>query len=585
MKYRILHRLFCMLLAVALVFSFSACRQSPVLYQIQYTDQAEADPDQQQRNNDVSHTLPDQEIAARTTNTTATRREDQTRANARKDDTPNTASQSAPHENYDAHGQDRDQAAEGTQDTPNNTAEQPNNGTDNNTQNQGAAEVPQNSPDPNAGAGTAGEEGAKYKLPENVDKVAAVGDSALYVEMLGGRSRLAASSESLFGSTLFNSLISDAGSIRHLWTGEGYDPPADFVAQLEALGVGAVFMPGENNYAMFGGAEIERAVPEGGTEEQIYLKNSNVNGNKILIIPLLPFNTTANIETNVSVMGRVLGYRLEADGSRNDGGAVSKANDYNNWLDSIVGEVSGRGHTFSGSGKLNFNQNALYNGATDSSYSDAGQYTLLINDWNTNVSYSVRGMSGVGMATVRSATTRTESPASYFLSLGGGANNASLVADDGKPRTRAVSPYTSDLYISGLSDTDYTAGAIQDKNRSMTWNIGGSIDGNPFNTILASSAAAKNNIENDQLWQRYGTDSNRVGDITVVINPYGIGDWKKGSPESPLEAIFASMVFSGDYSPDELNQRIMEFYSNYYDITLDGASLSNILDGEDSIQN
>ena len=52
----VLKRILCLALALVVVFSFSACRHSPVLEQKVYTHDAETDPEQQQMDNQEDHT-------------------------------------------------------------------------------------------------------------------------------------------------------------------------------------------------------------------------------------------------------------------------------------------------------------------------------------------------------------------------------------------------------------------------------------------------------------------------------------------------------------------------------------------------
>ena len=51
----VLKRVLCLVLALVVVFSFSACRHSPVLEQTVYTADGEVDPNNQQTDNDEEH--------------------------------------------------------------------------------------------------------------------------------------------------------------------------------------------------------------------------------------------------------------------------------------------------------------------------------------------------------------------------------------------------------------------------------------------------------------------------------------------------------------------------------------------------
>ena len=68
-----------------------------------------------------------------------------------------------------------------------------------------------------------------------------------------------------------------------------------------------------------------------------------------------------------------------------------------------------------------------------------------------------------------------------------------------------------------------------------------------------------------------------------VVNPSGVGSWTEGSPESPLEALWADQLFYYDLSETEafenIRSSIEEFYYTFYGHTLTPQELADIQDG------
>ena len=241
----------------------------------------------------------------------------------------------------------------------------------------------------------------------------------------------------------------------------------------------------------------------------------------------------------------------------------------------------------------------MASGQKDSRNQTDGKYTLLVDHWNGGISYSIGDISGSGLPIVKTNYSKSVSPASYFLSLGGAANMAALTSDDGAVRARAVTPIYN-MYISRFDGQELN---YKNKNQTMTMGSEGAFIGTEkYSMIIANSVQTKSLIESSNAGQfapedlqqktgalgetNYGvfvngtiSPSNVHGDYTVVVNPYGAGDWKTGSPESPLEALWAYKTFN-DNSYD-LNSAIADFYARFYNHTLSSAELEMILNGQD----
>lgn len=584
MNQKILKRVLCIILAAVLVFSFSACRRSPVLEKIQYTDNAKADQNNQQKNNDENNTNEDQQISSKDLKKDTEKQRNQDNSAPKKGDDKN--SQSARQENYNQSGADRSNAETGQNQNGQNqqNIDQQDNGGN------GETPAPSVEEDPNATREMTDANGVKVVLPKNVEHVSATGDAALYVEMLGGTNRLAATSANVKKSALAQSVFSDLSEVPVIWDSNGENAVNGGAAAVPQ-GTGACFVI--SGYGSFADGDLTTASNSDGASFTC-LNNEQ----KTPVITLYPFNTTEHIKKNVEIIGEVLG---KPDGSEVD--ARQRASDYNSWFDSIISEAYSKNKAFTGPNQINFDSEnysrQVASGQKDSRNQTDGKYTLLVDHWNGGISYSIGDISGSGLPIVKTNYSKSVSPASYFLSLGGAANMAALTSDDGAVRARAVTPIYN-MYISRFDGQELN---YKNKNQTMTMGSEGAFIGTEkYSMIIANSVQTKSLIESSNAWQfapeehqqktgalgetNYGvfvngtiSPSNVHGDYTVVVNPYGAGDWKTGSPESPLEALWAYKTFN-DNSYD-LNSAIADFYARFYNHTLSSAELEMILNGQD----
>lgn len=560
----VLKRLLCLVLALVVVFSFSACRHSPVLEQTVYTADGEVDPNNQQTDNDEDHSEEDTTLPPRTTKPSQKQQADQTRVSGKE---PRSDPQTR--QNTNTNGQPSQNPSQAPKNSQSNT-------------NKGSGEVPGVSEDPTSPAKAVDRNSVnRTDLPEDVATVAAVGDAALYVEMLGGSNRLVASSAS-FTTSYYAQLFSDYSNVIGLWekSGESAMTDAQF-QQLLTKDPEAVFYIA---YKDVDGYSVFQTF----TENQL----SQLNQRGIYTIPLALFNTTANIKNNVKVIGKVLGKGSKVPGAKN---ANNVADDYIRWMDSIIGGKEGQ--TYSGPNQLNLDQDGVLS-EKNSHYSEVGQHTLYISGWDDTVSVDP---GGPGVAYARTGYSWRSSPLSYYLSLAGAANNAVLVPDGGFNRDLPVVPFinaTVSGYVNGGSiGTDY-----QDKSRFMT-SYGGYIGTDSFKTILVDSAATKQAMERSEAWipyenQPYGVDgqrgwgrpngdgmdfSNIHGKYGIIVNPYGVGSWTEGSPESPLEVLWAEQIFlngqDADAAFNNIAHEVNDFYQTFYGFSLSAQDLESIKNG------
>ena len=566
----VLKRVLCLVLALVVVFSFSACRHSPVLEQKVYTQDAETDPEQQETNNQEENTQEDTTLPPRTTKQEAPQQADQTKVSAKK---PQQNPQTRPNTNQD--GQNTN--------TP---SQKPGNNSQNNT-NKGTGEVPGVNEDPNSKIPAVDPDSENKAEPAtDVATVSAVGEAALYVEMLGGHNRLVASSDS-FTQNSFASAFEDHAKVQPLWEKNGETALSeDAFNRLLTIHPEVVFYIAsvDGTFQSFTPDQITRLQQAG-----------------IYPIPLSPFNTTHNIQTNVRTIGKVLGKGSKVPGSKN---ANDMAEKYIKWMDDIIqGKES---QTFSGTRKINMDQDGVFSAdyaETNDHYRDDGEYTILINGWASD---AVSDFDPNGSAYAISGFTQRSSPVSYYLSIGGLANTAVLQPDLRTRNIPVIPMYQARVNGSINGDRLYTS-EYQNHNIGMTNPAAGVYIGTPsrFRTIIVDSEQTRREIHSSPVWENHGYNTNPIsgvseygringdsieltnihGPYNVVVNPRGIGSWTTGSPESPLEALWAQALFDlssesdenqlQDLAFDRIQNEITYFYSEFYGVTPDLNAIKN----------
>lgn len=584
MNKRTICRVLCILMCFVLAFSFAGCRRSPALENVVYTDNAEVDPDNQSKDNDENNTDSDDQISAKQKKEND-RQMDQTENKAVKDEKEQDNPQDAEDLNYDESGLN-DSSADASESNQQNdqTEDADSEGETDGSQEQANIEAGEtDTPRQIVDAG-----GITVTLPTNVNKVCAVGDTAVYVKMLGGSNRLCATSASVTTNSLAKLVMGqeEIASTPALWNGTGSAEigAAEF-QQLITIHPEAILVVGADDSF---------------SDEQLVTLQSL----GIPIVTLAKYNTVQNIQTNINIIAEVLGDRSADGDGKKDAKEVAKQ--YIDWMNKIIKDTLDKKLLYSGTDNRNFGVDAA--NETNKDNAETGIYTLMINGWDANASYQIRSGSGSssyasGQGVAFTSTGFRNTPNAYYLSIAGVAN-ASAVASYAKvPSTNYVSPFVGSTQRAMINGTQ-TAKWDKDLNDArLTMSDGRHIGDADFNIIIANSEMTKNNIENDALWQDFGftTDANGIsgygfidsatgslnptnvyGPYTVVVNPCGFGSWVSGSPESPLEAIWALSVFHTELgiTADTLKQYIREFYQNFYGVTLSEEGMTDILNGE-----
>ena len=409
----------------------------------------------------------------------------------------------------------------------------------------------------------------REEIPENVSSVAAVGEAANIVRMLGGEVKLIATSES-YNSGFAGTLLGN-NNVNVLWSKSGsrYLNDSDF-AKLIALNPAVCFeISGD---LTFSDAQINE------------LESHNI---KYLVLPSLA--SDHGIREAVSVVGMVLGTCNGTDANK-------KAADYLAFIDEVKKFLGQKGDPFFAD---NYNYDTGKRISSDSS--DIGTYTLYINGWDYSAKYKLLDdayvtLEGTGLPVAR--TGYKYSPIPYYLALAGIANSASLMENN-------YSIYESILkYINPISSPNKALSIVSsndlvnDLTRLYTSAGGLNLGEGSFRTIIVNSPETKQEIEKNPLWKYYGrtysatgltqgygfTDQNGDivissihGEYEILVIPTGIGSWADGSAESFLLSLWAASTIKHTVSENELESYISRFYSTFYGIDLTSSQMKEML--------
>lgn len=381
--------------------------------------------------------------------------------------------------------------------------------------------------------------GESVDVPEDVEKVTAVGEIATIVEMLGGSNRLLASSGSFTGNSMVQSAFSSQGvsGVQTWWDGDGSGTisSGNFDALLAAEPDVCFEISGQDTFSSSQIDALEDA------------------GIAYVVLPAL--KSLDNITSAVQIVGEVLGDR-SADGGTN---APSIAGDYADWSDSVVGKVQGKG---------------------------SEKNTLFISEWDSSVLWEIKNeTSGVwqsGYGGVIGMKKSGTSPLNDCMSIANLKNGSA----DNVYINPLRNNYWLHYYSGGKGVFNYG------ENRTRT-SSGVGLGNEAFPAIIVADSSIVSNIQDDIHWQVYGrvtdgagntaygfTDGNGniigttiEGEYGIYVNPKGVGSWTDGSVESPLEAAWLSCKFQNGISMDELRGMVSDFYSTFYHTSADTGSI------------
>ena len=211
--------------------------------------------------------------------------------------------------------------------------------------------------------------GRTVELPESVEHVAAVGEAAVLVEMLGGPERLSVSSASL-SSGLSGELLNSECEM--LWSGDGRSPLSaeEFSRLLELAPQACLEISGQTSFSEEQLAALEEA------------------GIPYVVLPAL--NTDEGIRLAVILIGQVLGGQGEPD-------AVKRAEEYLAFHDRVLSLVASRVSPWLPDGVDYATGNTAAGGS-----GTEGVTALFVSGWDDTASWSLHDdayetLSGTGL--------------------------------------------------------------------------------------------------------------------------------------------------------------------------------------------
>ncbi len=521
---------------------FSGCRESSVLEQKIYTEDATVDLENETKinNNDEQNEDEDETITSKQENEDSNKERNQSDTKAVQGD-----------------GNSTDSTAKKSYDSGANTSGQAKTTTNGSTTGSDTKSVGVN----NSTGTTAGSSGDLEVVDENgetieddntYDRIAATGAAGAFVEMLSGGGKLVASSASLTGNSQARSIFSNLSNVQTLWDANGTSGMTD--ANFQALLAAA---PDLCLYDSGGltGAQVTQLEAAGIT---CYPMN---------------FSGASDAQTykdQVTAIGGFLG-----------GDAVKKAADYCNWYDSILRKA-------------------------ESKKGDSEIYTLYLSHWDSSASWTITdgtadtgGGVGVALAPSKAIVNLFDG----YLQHAGVENAVTKMKSFYGSVYFYINPLMSGVRSVRISGTMGTVMKEDNHNKLTGDETTPYLGTETFPALVVSSNEVKAGIEADAassgLWTNYGMATSDAsasgygflvdgqivgttihGGYQIYVLPQGVtGSWSTGSPESVLAAEWASARFKGGFTDDEIKNDLKDFYSTFYGVTLSDAQLSNIVAG------
>ncbi len=450
------------------------------------------------------------------------------------------------------------------------------------------------------------------------DSVAAYGQLAIIVQMIGGDGALAATDAETRASF---SKYGVACSAVEAWTSSDGDistnPQNIDVEAIVASGAQAILVTDAQSYAYYL------------SDEQLqYLEDNGVQW-----VVLRVMNKSSYIKSNVTTVGEMLqGSAKAAYGSE----AQSRADEYVSRHDTMVTTVNGGLAQVTNNSNITSSIAYQSNGTSGESFGDtdgvgwsnnAATYTVLIDSWDAGAFYSSDSLTlsaGIAFASIGYSTT----PVSYYIQAGGSINTAAALHSATASGKVAVHQFAGGWASSSVQNitlsnvvwpTNNRVSALLDSglnvsNTQLGWGLGSSAmpkiivtSSSIKEAILASSAsetgtyhaysfAGSDLIANalgityttysgglTTMWSCIGNngtsgidgDANPVYSSGVIdaddilVNPSGLFcDWTEGTVESFLESGWIAAYINGTYDANTWANDVVDFYRWAYGITI-----------------
>ncbi len=465
------------------------------------------------------------------------------------------------------------------------------------------------------------EKGDYVELETAEGKVAATGQLAILVSMLGGADRLCATSADYDENELAQKAFS-GGDYQVFWSGDGSSPMSDESFQ-KLLDMNPGLCVEISGYSTFSESQVEQLERAG-----------------ITYAALPGFSSAEDVEQTVALLGDLLG-DTSGDGGTN---APEIAQAYIDWCDSIKSELASASvaaattvfiEDWDGDVQIEYGvQEWIDTGAHMGYWEDTGRTLLAdtgaavirvgslfrplsdymaysnVTDFSaqpytsqstgyiwqeyTSANSNRPGQTLSGqlcyITPLRSYFYGTVSGTLYFWSTGqltGGTAASQII--------NAASNYSNNLSLGsvpGLGDEDsgFTTVIVRDQETkgdlaaSLSWQTNdttGTIGYENVSGTTASGATTGTTITlpADSAVSSPYAYSNISGEYEVYVNPTGLGDWVDGSAESILEAVWIAWVVQDCYSQSQAEALIQDFYQSFYGYTLSDSEMAAILAG------
>lgn len=569
----------CLILIGGLLLSFSGCRYSEVLEEIIYDQMRERemdyDPPFHPEQNNIENEDTSDDLKELDTRDDADRSEPELTDQTKTTKGNQSSTQSAPRIVYSSDASSSNgTAAAGTPTVVSESDD--NSGT--------GAEVVQG--DNGEGAGGTGEQGQSYsadnngatkkvtdaygqdvEIPEDVNKVAAVGQTALLALMLGGSDCLIATDNNTMSNAAIMAAYPGLSAAANLWSGSGRSGMSD-----EALATLISLQP-----------DVVLEISWEGTVSDAQAQQLAAAGISYLVLPQM--TSVDKLKTAVTTMGQVLGDK-SASGGKN---APAIAEEYNEWVTGAYNRIrEASGSSSSGSDE------------EESAAQDL--YTLYIDGWDSAAYYRLGNseyttLEGTGCAYVNNGGTESCEAIAAFLGYANITDTASLYGITAK--TQYMTPLISDYR--SMAVTGSLATGVYPNGQKLLERDNSSLGTATFPAIIVPNAAAKSAIEQDPTWAVYPHINTGNGDFNsdgfldeeghivrtqisaayeIKVNPRGLfSAWNEGGPEGILESLWAGYSFRGVISWEELTGYMQELYTNFYGYPLSEGDIQTILAG------
>ena len=406
--------------------------------------------------------------------------------------------------------------------------------------------------------------GQEQEVPDDVRYFTAVGYAAQMVEMLGGEGWLYASNADFLNNTIVNYACPDVagGRVKKWWSGDGSRPISDEgVTQLLSLGEGTVCLE-ISGWSTFSTAQV---------------REMGENGINYYVLPEL--KSSADLISAARQVAEIM----------NTETARTKADQYANWVNGVSVALP----------SMNYYSIYLNSYRNDISYTftnTSKNYALLPEE------AQLAGLTGFGVATAYSYNAGEL--VSEYMEAAGVINESTAI--------RSSSISEDEVYITPMFaelNPEFSSGNEKYHNGSgsQSWDyfLTHLSDNNPtdflgmdqyYQALIVADSGIKSSIRNNWFWKYHPEHyvdggnlyrayvnehevfwSSIAGEYAIYVNPYGLGDWAEGSVDSPLEAYWIGNVITGMVSSRVLSQEAADFYKNFFSVSLTDEEINEIL--------